>query len=231
MVNVRPLGDHLARLAWVAVRSFISTLFLLSIAGVALAAVSAYFLWDHPVYALVAAVVAVAEGVAAGLVLGTKRAVVMALAHGLGALRLGRSLVQLVFARLLGVAEGREPGKRGGTVARALERLPLAKAEKLLRGVVRGLVGETEQGGWLRRTIRGRLLALVEKYTLAHFRAEAAASGSIDLLKVKEDLEERIDESLVKKVRGGLRLWTLLVIIGLPLVVAVQTYLAFALLK
>jgi hypothetical protein len=231
MVNVRPLGDHLARLAWVAGWSFSSTLFLLSTAGVALAAVSAYFLWDRPGYALVAAVIAVAEGVAAGVVLGTKRAVVMALAHGLGALRLGRSLVRLVFDRLLGVAEGREAGERGRMVARGLERLPLAQAEKLLREVVRGLVGEMEQGGWLRRTIRGRLLALVETYTLAHFRAEAAASGGIDLLKVKEDLEERIDESLVKKVRGGLRLWTLLVIIGLPLVVAVQTYLAFALLK
>jgi hypothetical protein len=231
MVDVRPIGTHLARLAWVAVRSFASTLFLVSAAGVALAAVSAYFLWDHPVYALVAAVVAVAQGVAAGMVLGAKRAVVMALAHGLGALRLGRSLVRLVFDRLLGVAEGQEAGERGGRVARGLERLPLARAEKLLRGVVQGLLGETGEGGWLRRTIRRRLLALVEKYTLARFREEAATSGGVDLLKVREDLEGRIDESLVRKVRGGLRLWTVLVIVCLPLAVAAQTYLVIALLK
>jgi hypothetical protein len=231
MVNARPIGGHLARLVWVAVRSFASTLILLSIAGVALAVVSAYFLWDHPGYALVAAVIAVAEGVATGVVLGAKRAVIMALAYGLGTLHLGRSLVGFIFDRLLGVAEGQEAGERGGPVARGLERIPLAQAENLLREAVRGLIGATEEEGWLRRALRGRLLALVGKYTLARLREEEAAHGGVDLVKVKEELEGCIDESLVKRVRGSLRLWTLLVMLGLPGVVAVQTYLVLALLK
>src|SRR5690242_16944466 len=97
MVDVRSLGGHLARLAWVAVRSFVGTLAVLTAAGVALAAVSVYFLRDHTGYATIAALVAVAEGVATGVVLGAKRAIVMAVAHALGALRLGRALVRLIF--------------------------------------------------------------------------------------------------------------------------------------
>jgi len=38
-----------------------------------------------------------------------------------------------------------------------------------------------------------------------------------------------VDDALVRKVRRGLWLWTVLVILGLPLVVAVQTWLMLAL--
>jgi hypothetical protein len=72
---------------------------------------------------------------------------------------------------------------------------------------------------------------LVGKDTLARFRDDEAAHGGVDLLRVQEDLERRIDESLVRRVRGGLRLWTLLALFGLPGVVAAQTYLILALLK
>jgi hypothetical protein len=230
MVDIRPLGGQLARVAWTALRSFVGTLALLSAAGIALAVVSFYFLRDHPVYGALAAVIAGAEGVATGVVLGAKRGVVMALAQALGELRLARAVVRLVFGRLLGVAEGEEHGERGGRVARAAERLPLAEAERRLTGVVRDVAGETGKGGWLRRTIQARLLALVQKYTLARFREEDAAHGGVDLLKLKDDLEGRVDDALVKKVRGGLRLWTVLAVIGLPAVVAFQTYLVIALL-
>jgi hypothetical protein len=231
MVGLRSITGHLARLAWVAIRSFASTLVLLSVAGAALAVVSAYFLWDRPAHALVAAAVALLEGVATGVILGGKRAVVMALAHGLGTLRLGRSIVRLVFERLLSVSEGQEAGEHGGRVVRGLERLPLAQAERFLRGAVQSVLGEAEEGGRLRRALRARLLGLVQTYTLARFREEEAAHGSINLLKVKEDLEGRIDDDLVKRVRGGLRVWTLLVLVGLPTAVAAQTYVALALMK
>ena len=55
------------------------------------------------------------------------------------------------------------------------------------------------------------------KYTLARFREEGAKHGGIDLLKVKEELEQTVDDKLVEKIRGGLRVWTILVAIGLPL--------------
>jgi hypothetical protein len=231
MADLLAFGNGLARTALVAVRSFVGTLAVLTAAGVALAAVSYYFLRDHPVYALLAAALAVVEGVATGVVLGAKRALVMALAHALGALRLGRALVRLVFDRLLGVAEGRAPGERGRRVARGIERLPLAQAEQLLARAVRLTAGEADAAGWWRRAIGARLLSLVQKYTLARFREEGARHGGVDLFKVREELEQQIDESLVEKVRGGLRLWTVLAIVGLPGAVAVQTYLALALLK
>jgi hypothetical protein len=70
----------------------------------------------------------------------------------------------------------------------------------------------------------------VRRYTLARFRQEGARYGGIDLLKLKDELEQTVDDALVQKVRSGLWLWTALVILGLPLVVAAQTGLMLALL-
>lgn len=230
-VDVRSIGGHLAGLSWVALRSFAATLFALTAAGVVLAGLSYFFLRGHHwLYGVVAAVVALVEAVTTGVVLGGKRAVAMALAYGLGRLRLGAALVRLVFDRMLGVADGQEAGERGGRIAQGLERLPLAQADERLAAAVRGLTGDAGQGGWLRRTIRARLLEAVRKYTLARFREEGPRHGGVDLLKVKEELERTVDDVLVDKVRGGLRLWTVLVIIGLPAVVAAQTYLVILIL-
>jgi hypothetical protein len=230
-VDVRSIGSHLASLAWVALRSFLGTMFVLALAGVVLAGLSYYFLRQYPwFYGVIAVTVALIESVTTGFVLGAKRAVLMAVAHGLGALRLGRSLARLVFERMLGVAGGAELGERGGRITRGLERLPLAQADELLSGAIRDVLGDAAQGGWLRRKILGRLLEAVQKYTLARFREEGAKHGGIDMLKVKEELEQTVDDALVQKVRGGLRLWTALVIIGLPSVVAVQTWIIILLL-
>ncbi len=223
-VDIRAIGVHLAKLAWVAIRSFVGTLFVFTLAGVVLAGLSYFFLRaDHWLYGVIAVVVALIESVATGIVLGAKRAMVMAAAHGLGELQLGRSLVRLIFDRMLGVASGGEVGERGGVIVRGVERLPLAQADELLSSAVRGVTGEA-QGGWVRRRIQGRLLEVVRKYTLARFREEGAKHGGIDLLKMKQELEDTVDAALVQKVRGGLRLWTILVIIGLPAVVAAQTW-------
>jgi hypothetical protein len=225
-VDIRWIGSHLAGLAWVALRSFLRTLLIFAVAGIALASVSYWFLRDQPwVYGGIAVAVALIESVTLGVILGAKRAGAMAVAHALGSLRLGRSLVRLVFERMLGVAEADELGERGGRIARNLERLPLAQAAQLLNSAVLSLAGEGEQAGWLRRKIRARLVEVVRKYTLARFRAEGANHGGIDLLKLKEELEQTVDEALVQKVRGALRLWTALVIVGLPFVVAAQTWL------
>jgi len=231
VIDVRTLRGHLARTAWIGARSFLGTFLILTGAGVALAVVSYYFLRDHPWYGVIVAALAVVEGVGTGVVLGAKRAVVMAAAHALGTLRLGRALLRLTFEHLLGDVEGREPGERGGRVARGLERLPLAQAERLLSRAVGAAAGEADTGGWLRRALQARLLSMVQRYTLARFREDGARHGGVDLLRVRDEVEERVDEALVEKVRGGLRLWTALVILGLPAVVAAQTYVALALLK
>lgn len=230
-VNVRSIGGHLASLVWVGLRSFAATLLVLTLAGFVPAGLSYYFLREHHwLYGATAAAVALIESVGTGFALGSKRAVVTATAHGLAKLRLGRSLVRLVFERMLGVTAGSEFGERGGKVARGLERLPLAKAEELLSGAVRDVTGDAAQGGRLRRKIQERLLEAVRKYTLARFREEGAKHGGVDLLKVKEDLEQTVDEALTQKVRHGLCLWTALVIVGLPVVVAVQTWVILMLL-
>ena len=231
-VDVRSIGSHLASLAWVALRSFVGTLCVLTLAGAVLAGLSYYFLREYPwYYGLIAAALALIESVTIGFLLGTKRATVMVAAHGLGSLRLGRSLVRLVFERMLGVAEGEELGERGGRIAQGLERLPVAQAEQRLSEAARRLTGEAAQGGWLRARIQAWLLEAVRKFTLARFRDEEAKHGGVDLLKVKEELERTVDDALVRKVRGVARLWTALVIIGLPLVVAIQTWIILLLLQ
>jgi hypothetical protein len=231
-VDLRSIAGNLASVAWVAVRSFLGTFILFTLVGVVMAGLSCYFLYDrHWIYGVITAVVVALEAAVLGLFFGAKRAGVMALAHGLGKLRLGGALVRLVFERMLGIAEGQEFGKLAGQISRGLERVPLAQAAELLKCAVHSVTCEPEQGGWVRRKIRARLLDAVHKYTLARFREEGAKHGSIDLLKVKRELEQSVDDVIVAKVRSGLRLWTWLAIIGLPLAAALQTWLAVLLVQ
>jgi hypothetical protein len=230
MAELRMLGAGLARLAWVAARTFLATLVAVTGAGLVLAGLSYYGLRSEPVYGVIAALVAVAEAIAAGILLGGKLALVGALVEGVRKLGLGLSLVRLLFERILGVAEG-EVGERGGVVANSLERLPLDRAKAWQQEAITGLTAARGEGGWLRHKIRDRLLRLAVEYTLQRFREEAARHGGIDLVRVRTELEERLDEVLLKKARAGMVLWIVGVILGLPLAVALQTYLLIALLR
>lgn len=223
--SLRSLSKHVASLTWVVLRSFVLTVLALTLLGGVLAGVSYFFLRDYPwYYGGIAAVAAIIESLTVGVLLGMKRAMASAATHGLGTLRLGRSVVRLVFERILGIAEEEESTERGGKISEQFKRLPLAQAEELLGSAVRDVIGDAEQGGWLRRKIGRRLLEAIRKYTLARFREEGAEHGGIDLLKVKEELEQTVDDVLLEKVRGGLRLGTVLMITGLLFVVAVQTW-------
>ena len=232
MTDLRSLGGNLAQRLGVAFRSFVATFLVLLASGILLAGASYFFLRDYPLYGTIAAGVAVVESLIAGVVFGGKRAVVTALAHGFRSLGLGRRVVGVIFGRLLGISadqEFGEFGERGGPVLQRLERLPLAEAERGLTATVRQVaaVGGT---GWLRSRIERRLLGTVAKVTLARFRREGAERGGVDLVGVQSDLESRIDEMLVARLRSGLNVWTMLVILGLPLTVAVQTYILIVLL-
>jgi hypothetical protein len=184
---------------------------------------------------LIAAVVALLEALATGVVLGGKRALITALAHGLSTLRLGRTTVRILFGRLLGIADGDEFGARGGAMARALERIPLAQAEERLNTAVNGMVRAQTAGGglrgWLRRKLQSKLLRFVHTYTLARFREQDFREGGVELVKVQTDLEELIDVRLAAKLRSGINVWTILVILGLPSAVLAQTFIVLALLK
>jgi hypothetical protein len=207
---------------------------VLSAIGLVLAGVSYWLLREHPFSGLLAGLVAFVEALVAGLVLGGKRGVVMALAEGLRTLRLGRSLVRLLFERMLGVQEGKPVGERGGRLAQTLETMPLATAEKRLGVAVTEGMRASEQegsGSWVRRKILARLLRWIEKYTLGRFREENARHGGIDLLKLQADLEKRIDDLLIHTVRRNLTRITITVVVLLPVVVIIQVYCVWALVK
>jgi hypothetical protein len=225
MEQIGTFGKQLQGVVWIALRTFISTVVVLTFSGIILAGLSWFFLREHHwIYGTIAVLVALVESVTTGIVLGTKRGMVMAMAHGLGKLRLGRSLVSLVFDRMLGVAGGSQLDERGGKIVQTVERLPLAQAEKLLGTAVQGVMGDMEQRGRLGRKIQTRVMEAIRTVTLARFRQEDTTTGGIDLSKVKEELERTVDDGLVRKVRGGLWLWTVLVIVLLPSVVAAQTW-------
>jgi hypothetical protein len=227
MADIHSVTSHVVGLARAVLRSFVVTVFVVALFGLVLAGLSFFFLREQPrVYGAAAVAVAIIESLVAGFFLGGKRAVVAAAAHGLGSMQSGRALVRLVFERIFGVAQGIEFGDRGGRITRGLERLPLAEAETLLGDAVRKATGDAQPSGRLRRMIQNRVLQAVQTYTLARFRAEGARHGGIDLLKVKEELERTVDDMIIRNVRAGLRFWTALTIIGLPVLIAAQTWLA-----
>ena len=64
--------------------------------------------------------------------------------------------------------------------------------------------------------LQSKFLRFIHTYTLARFGEQDVREGGVDLVKVQTDLEELIDVRLVAKLRGGLDVWTILVILGLP---------------
>ncbi|HEY7426825.1 MAG TPA: hypothetical protein VH682_21495 [Gemmataceae bacterium] len=236
MVELREIVGSVAGLLLAAVRSFLLTLLLMLLLGATLAAASYWILSGrHWVYGLIAALAALAECAIVGVILAAKRAVATTLVHGLRKSHIGSAAVRLIFDRLLGVSAEETHGERGGWATKTAERLPLAQAEKRLGDAIRQLIHApaTEGGltGYVRRRLQARLLGLVHKLTLASFREEDARHGGVDLAKVQGDLGERIDGLLVGKLRGGVNLWTILVLVGLPVQILALSYVVLALLK
>jgi hypothetical protein len=233
------MEDHLKRmtgLAIVAIRSFCATMLLILGVGVVLAAGTYLLLAQHqPWYGVIGGLAAMLEAIIVGLVWASKRAVLMALAQGLKEYRLGRAAVRLIFERLLGVDGQEQLGEREGRVAKTLERIPLAQAEKRLREAVQGVLDSpAEKGGllsWGKRWLQARLLRYVEAFTLARCRERGTEQGGIDLFLVQMELESRLDEVLAARLTGGLRLWTVLMLLGLPAQVFATVYIVLALLK
>jgi hypothetical protein len=229
-IDIRSFGSNLAASAGVAQRTFFGTVFAAVLGGLALSALSYIALREqHWVYGTLAVALAMVEALVAGLVLGGKRAMAMGTVDSITRLQLGRVFVGSLFDRIMNLVEGEQAGERGHVVTKGAERIPLAKAEDLLRRAVQKLTGDTEGAGWLRRKIQTRLTTTVEKYTLARFRDENAQHGGVDLVKVREELERMADNALAQRLLGGVKAATMLVAIGLPLLVALQTWLLAAL--
>lgn len=229
-IDVRSITGRIGQLAWIGVRSFVTTLALMSLAGVVLAALSYWWLADlHWIYGTIGALVAVVESVSAGVALGIKRAVAMVAANAFGSLRIGRTILHPVFERMLGVNDGSAAGERGGAVVQRIERSPLAQAEASLSRALGATAGDVETRGWLQRVVKRRLVRLVKRVTLARFRDEQARHADVDLLKVRDELVGTVDDALARKTAAGMRLWTALALAGLPTVVFAQTWLILVL--
>ena len=230
MADFGALWKGATTLAGVALRTFARTVAGMVLLGIVLAGVSYYLAAQASVFrGILAAFVALAVCTVAGFVVAGQRAVAVALLRGLHEYRLGEGLLRLLFERLLGVSDEQAHGQRGGIVAKAAERVPLAQAETRLTDAATALLRTPAAGGgltgWLRRKVQGRLLRAVERVTLAEFREQGAAHGGVDLVKVQHDLGQRIDGLVADRVGGGAVTMTILALV-LAILTAVGVALA-----
>lgn len=206
-MDITPLWQGLTRLVAVGLRSFALTLVGMVGLGLVLAAAAFWFASQATTLrGILATLAAMTISTALGFAVAGQRAIAIALLRGLREQKLGSNLAARLFDHLLAAGNAQPLGKRGGTVVRAVERLPLAQAEALLNNGVSALLRAPEQGGgpsgWLRRRLQGRLLRLVHVATLARFRDSGTDQGGIDLRRVRDDLANQIDARLIAKVRG-----------------------------
>jgi hypothetical protein len=220
MVDIRALRDHVAKLVVVAVRTWLVTALAVAAYGAVLAGGAYYLLNDRPLYGVLVAVVTMAVAVGGGAWLGAQWAADRGISHALTAWGLGSALVRLLFDRLLGVSGDQQHGERGTVIAQAAEKLPLAQAEERLSRATEALVKASPaggSGGWLRRRLNATLLGGVQRITLTRFREDGARHGGVDLLKLRSELEGKVDELLLGRLRFLRNLWSALVLLGLPL--------------
>lgn len=223
-IRASSIGAYAAGLAWVGVRAFLGTACVVMLGGMALAGAAYWFVRDaHYSHAVLAVALVLVESAAIAAALGWKHAVAATVTHGLGSLRLGRSLVRLVFDRVSASVAQADADGGLALAADGLRRLPLARTQQLVDGAIRSLADDGH-GGWTRRQVRRWLFRVVRKYTLAQFREAETEHGGIDLLAVRTQVEETIDGAIVHRLRKGLWLLTILTAVGFPLLVAVQTW-------
>lgn len=220
------LGTRLKAGAATFFKTLAFTLIPFSGAGVLLAFLVARQSGEAHSLGIVLSVVAFSESVVIGAVLGVKSGLVKVIIGELERHSIGSVIGSQLFERMLGITEGGDFMNRGGKIARGVERLPLAQAERKLRDAI-GFLGRQDDEGTPRQGVAGwvyrALLSAVEKYTLSRFRDAAATSGGVDLEKAKELVERSIDGAIIAKLRSGLNLWRGIAVLGLPVLVFAQT--------
>lgn len=214
-------------LARVFVKTLLTTLAIFLLVGVLMALFALRPPRDSQGLAMLAAVVILAEAVVVGAFLGLKRGLLLAIAHAVSTRKMGAALTAKIFDTALGVGVGAGAmGDRGGTVAKSLERIPLAQAEGLLKSAIDRVIAESEEpAGALARIgqyVRRRAVDAIGKYTLTRFREADTKSGGIDLALVRRELEPKIDGVVLERVQGSARLWMAIGVLGLPVAVYVQ---------
>jgi hypothetical protein len=223
------MGELLA----VAIRSFGGTMLLMLCVGLVLAGGAYYILAEHHTWvAVIAALAALVETLAVGLIWACKRALLMATLVGLQRYGFGKAAVRLLFGRVLGLPPEETMGQRSGALARSMQWLPLAQAEKRLTKAAQIVGAGSESGGLLNRLrarLQRKLLGYVQALTLSRFREFNARHGGVDLSKVQAELELHVDELLLVRLRRALNVGTFMVLVGLPAQVMAMVLVVLAL--
>lgn len=207
---------------------FLARLVLTNVVGLAAltgaAAVSAYAIAaDGSVLrGLLGAGLAALACAAFGGALAFQRTVAGGLLAAVERLALGRRLSGALFDRMLGLAGAGErraegaAGDRGRAVAAVLDAVPLAQAEAWLRQAIQERLRADAGGatGFLRRRLERGLIERVETLTLARFREAGRGAGSVDLVRLKDELGEGIDGRIAAMAGGAVTRITILMIVG-----------------
>jgi hypothetical protein len=212
MPDLGPLAGELAELFKPMFRSALGAFFRTAagmlLLGLGAAGLSAWIAGGaSPVRGLFGVAATLVIFAVLGGLLVVKRAVGKALIQGLRQFGVGRRVSELLFAQMLGVSAQEAQGERGVGIARVAEQLPLAEAEERLSRAVQTLTAPRpgKKQRWLARAIEWRMIAAVERVTLARFRDEARTSGGVDLLKVRQELSGWVDTRLADTVQAKLK--------------------------
>jgi hypothetical protein len=228
MLDLRSIWGHVGAVAWVALRSFAGTLSIFVVVGLILGAVAYVCLKEYRSYSWALSVVVVVESVVIGLFLGGKRAILLAIATGIGRAQLGSEVLRLCMTKLLNVSQDDSFGERGSRAAVAVERLPLSQVEQRLARVVEEFTRCSISSGrftkWFWQTLHRRLLRMVQTITLAQFREQDSKEGGVDLVKVQSELGPKIDQLIIIKLTRGFNRWTAALFFALILLVFAQIY-------
>lgn len=212
MPDLGPLAEELAELIAPLIRAAVGAFFRTAggmlLLGLGAAGLSAWIAGGgSPVRTLFGVAVTLVIFAVLGGVLVVKRAVGKALLRGLRQFGVGRRVSELLFEQMLDVSAEETHGERGVALARLAEQVPLAQAEERLSRAVQALTASRpgKKQRWLVQLIERRMIATVERYTLARFRDEACQSGGVDLVKVQQELRQWIDARLADTVQGKLQ--------------------------
>ena len=220
MPDLGPLVSALEPILGPAIKAFLKTTFGMWFTGILVSAYSFYYAgegsWLRGLLAF--GLVLVLFGVV-GAMLGAKRAVMGALAMGLKKNQIGGKAAGAVFDKITGVMNYADAqGERGRDTAKTAEKIPLARAESVLRKAVEDTLKATPEGGglggWFRRKIQGNILEKVEALTLARFRSAGADVGGVDLALVRKELCDSADGLLLEKIEGAAARVTLMFVMG-----------------
>ncbi len=218
---------------WIPVRYFLTSFMCVFIVGLVLAGIVFAFLANEsPWVGLVGALLTLLEAIIIGLVWARKRALLLTVVHGLEKYRIGSAVTHLIFGRLLGVPERHDVLEPISVRVVKEEIVPLSQAERELGGAVEKLRETprvpTTVGELVRYWTQSLVLAVIEKYAVARFREAGMKDGRVNLVKLRDEMENQVDGFLIGSLKRRLWLSMVLVMVAFPAQVLIMLACALA---